>query len=483
MNWGVITRNVGIALICNAIFMFLSAAVAAVNGFDSSFSPLCLSAVITLMVGVFPLIFVRRTKDINTKEGLAILLFAWVLSCIFAMIPYVLWGGEFTLANAWFESASGITTTGATILNDIEALPKGLLFWRSSTHYIGGLGVVVFIMMILPSFGTVRFKMSKMDVDDISKSNYRYKSDTFLKVVVSVYLGITIAAFLLLLLAGMSPFDAANHALSVAATGGFSTKNASIAAFNSVWIEVILMFFMIVASLHFGLIYASFAGKSPKVLKNPITKFYLTTILVTSVLVTVNLLSQGSYDSFPDALRNGFFAVITTISTTGFAIADTNVWPVFSILILLYVGIQCGCSGSTTSGLRSDRVWLLLKASRAQLVKIAHPNAVISVKTGGQTIERDMLSSVAIYVLLYLLITLVMSVVYAALGFDFLGSISASVSMMSNVGPCFGSIGSSMSNFASAPAFAKLLMGLQMIVGRLGIYSILLVFVLYRRRA
>lgn len=463
--------------------MFLSAIVAAINGFDSSFSPLCLSAVITLMVGIFPLIFVKRTKDINTKEGLAILLFAWVLSCIFAMIPYVLWGGEFTLANAWFESASGITTTGATILNDIEALPKGLLFWRSSTHYIGGLGVVVFIMMILPSFGTVRFKMSKMDVDDISKSNYQYKSDTFIKVVVTVYLGITVAAFLLLLLAGMSPFDAINHALSVAATGGFSTKNASIAAFDSVWIEVILMFFMIVASLHFGLIYASFASKSPKVLKNPITKFYLITILVTSILVTVNLLSQGSYGSFGEAVRNGFFSVITTISTTGFAIADTNTWPVFSILILLYVAIQCGCSGSTTSGLRSDRVWLLLKASRAMLVKIAHPNAVISVKTGGQTIERDMLSSVAIYVLLYLLITLVMSIVYAALGFDLLSSISASVSMMSNVGPCFGSIGSSMSSFAAAPAFAKLLMGLQMIVGRLGIYSILLVFVLYRRRA
>ena len=483
MNWGVITRNVGIALICNAVFMFLSALVSALNGFDSAFSPLVLGGVITLMVGVFPLIFVGRTKDISTKEGLAILLFAWVLSCLFGMIPYVLWGGEFTLANAWFESASGITTTGATILNDIEALPKGLLFWRSSTHYIGGLGVVVFIMMILPTFGTVRFKMSKMDVDDISKNNYRYKADTFIKVVVTVYVGITLAAFLLLMLAGMSPFDAINHAMSVAATGGFSTKNASVAAFDSVWVEVVLMLMMIVASLHFGLIYASFAGRNLKVLKNPVTKFYLGTILVASLLVAINLLSQGSFDSPGEAFRNGFFSVITTISTTGFAIADTNCWPVFSVLILLYVALQCGCSGSTTSGLRSDRVWILLKASRAQLVKIAHPNAVISVKTGGWTIEREMVSSVAIYTLLYLLIVLVMAVVYAALGFDLLSSISSSVSMMSNVGPGFGSIGSSMSSFAAAPALAKFLMGLQMIVGRLGIYSILLVFILYRRRA
>ena len=183
MNLGVISRNVGIALICCAVFMFLSALVAALDGFDSSFSPLLLSAILTMMVGGFPLIFVRRHKDINTREGLAILLIAWFLSCIFSMLPYVLWGGEFTLVNAWFESASGITTTGATILQDIEALPKGLLFWRSSTHYIGGLGVVVFIMMILPSFGTVRFKMSKMDVEDISKNNYQYKSNKFIHVV------------------------------------------------------------------------------------------------------------------------------------------------------------------------------------------------------------------------------------------------------------------------------------------------------------
>ena len=483
MNLGVISRNVGIALICCAVFMFLSALVAALDGFDSSFSPLFLSAILTMMVGIFPLIFVRRHKDINTREGLAILLIAWFLSCIFSMLPYVLWGGEFTLVNAWFESASGITTTGATILTDIEALPKGLLFWRSSTHYIGGLGVVVFIMMILPSFGTVRFKMSKMDVEDISKNNYQYKSNKFIHVVVSVYLGITVCSFISLLLAGMPLFDAANHALSVTATGGFSTKNASIAAFNSPLIEWILIFFMIVASLHFGLIYASFATRSFKVLKNPITKFYLWTILIAGLLVAGNLIISGTIPNVWEALRHSFFTVVSTISTSGFGSTDTNVWPVFSILILIYAGIQCGCSGSTTSGLRSDRVYLTVKAARAQLIKIAHPNAVVQVKSDGQTIDRDMITSVSLYVLLYLLITLVMAIVYAAFGLDLLTSVSASVSMMSNVGPCFGTFGSSMSSFAAAPELAKVLMGIQMIVGRLGIYSILLVFILYRKSA
>lgn len=483
MNLGVISRNVGIALICCAVFMFLSALVAALDGFDSSFSPLFLSAVLTMMVGVFPLIFVRRNKDINTREGLAILLIAWFLCCIFSMLPYVLWGGEFSLVNAWFESASGITTTGATILKDIEALPKGLLFWRSSTHYIGGLGVVVFIMMILPSFGTVRFKMSKMDVEDISRSNYQYKSNKFIRVVVSVYAGITVCSFFSLLLAGMPLFDAANHALSVTATGGFSIKNASIAAYDSPLIEILLIIFMIIASLHFGLIYASFATRTFKVFKNPITKFYLATILISSLLVTINLMTSGTIPNLWQALRHSFFTVVSTISTTGFGSTDTNVWPVFSILILMYAAIQCGCSGSTTSGLRSDRVYLTVKAARAQLVKIAWPNAVVQVKSGGQTIDRDMITSVSLYVLLYLIITLLMAVVYAAFGLDLLTSVSASVSMMSNVGPCFGSFGSSMSNFSTAPELAKVLMGIQMIIGRLGIYSILLVFVLYRKRA
>lgn len=483
MNWGVISRNVGIALISCAVFMFLSALVAGLDGFDSSFSPLLLSAILTLMAGVFPLLFVRRHKDINTREGLAILLISWFLCCIFSMLPFVLWGGSFTLVNAWFESASGITTTGATILDDIEALPKGLLFWRSSTHYIGGLGVVVFIMMILPSFGTVRFKMSKMDVDDISKDNYKYKSNKFIRVVVSVYAGITICSFVSLLLAGMPVFDAANHALSVSATGGFSIKNASIAAYHSPVIEAILIFFMIVASLHFGLIYASFATRSFKVFKNPITRFYLATIAIAGVLVAANLVTSGTIPNVWEALRQSFFTVVSTISTTGFGSTDTNVWPVFSILILLYTAIQCGCSGSTTSGMRSDRVYLTVKAARAQLVKIAWPSAVVQVKSGGQAIDRDMITSVSLYVLLYLIITLVMAVVYAAFGLDLMTSVSASVSMMSNVGPCFGTFGSSMSSFNAAPELVKVLMGFQMIVGRLGIYSILLVFVLYRKRA
>lgn len=461
--------------------MLLSAIVSAVYGFDSAFSPLLLSSLITFLFGVFPLIFVRGGKDINTREGLAILMAAWLLSCIFGMLPYILWGGEFSVVNAWFESTSGITTTGATILNDIEALPHGLLFWRSSSHYLGGLGVVVFMMMILPSFGSVRFRMSKMEMADVSKDNYHYVSDKFIRVVVTVYLGLTVSAILALVLAGMPLFDAVNHAFSVCATGGFSVKNASIAAYGSVTIEIILMIFMILASLHFGLIYASFASRSFKVFKNPVTKFYLATILVISVAVGLNLLTGGIIDGFGNAMRVAFFEVISTISTTGFAIADTNGWPIFSTLLLLVAAIQCGCSGSTTSGLRSDRVWIVNLAARAQIIRLAHPNAVVQVRSGKTLVDGELLSSVTMYVLLYLLLTLFFALIYSFFGFDLLETLGVSVSMMSNVGPAFGSVGT-MSNFAAVAPLAKWIMGVQMIIGRLGIYSALMVLTIFDRR-
>jgi len=481
VNLGIISRNVGIALICNAVFMLLSAGVSVFHGFDTAFSPLLLSALITLLFGLFPLVFVRKGSDINTREGLAILLLAWLLSCLFGMLPYILWGGEFSLENAWFESASGITTTGATILKDIEALPAGLLFWRSSSHYIGGLGVVVFMMMILPSFGSVRFRMSKMEVMDVSRDNYNYVSVKFVRVVVTVYLGLTVAAFLSLLLAGMPAFDAINHAFSVVATGGFSTKNASIAAYDSFAIEAVLMTFMVLSSLHFGLIYASFATGTFKVFQNSVTKFYLGTILFSSLLIGAALFIGGIISNPAQSLRVSFFEVISTISTCGFAIADTNGWPVFATLILLFVAIQCGCSGSTTSGLRSDRVLILLNGAKAQILKMAHPNAVVQVRSGKTLVDRDLLTSVSMFVILYLLLTFVFSLIYSLFGFDLLETIGISVAMMSNVGPAFGSVGT-MSNFADVQAAAKVIMGFQMIIGRLGIYSVLMIFTLFGRR-
>ena len=290
MNIRAISRNIGIALIVDAVFMFVSVIVSALNGYDESFSPLLLSGILTFTTGVFPIIFVsEKQAEINIREGFAIIFFAWFLSCIFGMMPYALYGQEFSLINSWFESVSGFTATGATVLQDIEALPRGLLFWRSSTHYIGGLGVVLFMMIILPSIGSVKLKMSKVELVDVSKVNYNFKSNHLVKVIMSVYFGLTTALTLLLMVAGMGFFDAVNHAFCTVSTGGFSTRNASIGAFGSRWIEFIIMAFMLLSSLHFGLIYTSVTGRNLKLFKNPITKFFLLSIVVAVLLVAIDL--------------------------------------------------------------------------------------------------------------------------------------------------------------------------------------------------
>ena len=244
MNVKTISRNVGYALLVSALFMFLSILVSVANGNDSALAALLISFTITFTVGIFPFIFVRKSPEISLRDGYMIIVLSWLLSFIFGMLPYALWGGPFTIVNAWFESVSGFTTTGASILDDIEALPDSLLFWRSSTHFIGGLGVVVFLLLIIPTSSQMRLRLTSLELSSLSKREYRSGANKTVFIFTNVYLGMLMASFVCYLIAGMSPFDAINHAMSVTATGGFSTKNLSIGAFDSVPIDIITMVFM-----------------------------------------------------------------------------------------------------------------------------------------------------------------------------------------------------------------------------------------------
>jgi trk system potassium uptake protein TrkH len=454
--------------------MFLSAIVSGIYGFDSASSPLLLSSIITFLFGIFPLIFVRGGKDINTREGLAILMAAWLLSCIFGMLPYILWGGEFSVVNAWFESTSGITTTGATILNDIEALPHGLLFWRSSSHYLGGLGVVVFMMMILPSFGSVRFRMSKMEMADVSKDNYHYVSDKFIRVVVTVYLGLTVSAILALVLAGMPLFDAVNHAFSVCAAGGFSSKNLSIAAFDSRVIEGLTMIFMYLASIHFGLVYMAFATRSFKPLNNPILKFYTFGLLLFTVLLAL-ILKPGGYEAtWGDALWHSAFQVLCIGSSTGFAIVDNASWPLSARVITLFIGIIGGMAGSTAGGIKSDRFVMLIKTIARQVRLALHPSEVSSIRIGKSTVREEDLMPQLLYVSLFTIL-LALSVFLSLLyGVNTHSAFAASVSTLTNVGPALEELGT-MGSYNSVPDAAKILYSMNMFFGRIEIYPVLAV--------
>lgn len=476
MNLRVITKNIGLALLVDAGFMLLSAAVAAYYKFDSSFSPLLLSGMLTLMVALLPIIFVGKGQNrITTSEGLLILFLAWLLSCVFGVMPYALYGGEFSLENAWFESTSGFTATGATILQNVEALPRGLLFWRQATHFIGGLGVVVFMMIILPSAGTVKLRMRQLEVSDMSAGDYNFRSNKIVRVVLTIYVSLMVMCALLFILAGMTVFDAVTQAFSVVATGGFSTRNASLGAFGSRWIEIIAMCFMLISSLHYGLIYSSVTGRNLSVFRNPVVKFFFATIGIGIVLVFASLMLNGVYTNPLEALHQAAFNVVTLGSSTGLATVDTSVWPTFAIMILLYFSVQCGCSGSTTGGVKADRIWLLLRAVRSQIVRTIHPNAVVRIEWNGQSADSGMVNSVASYILIYIIILFICAALYSACGMDLVDSFTGSLACVSNVGPAFGSIGS-LSNYSQVPVVAKIVMALEMIVGRLGFYAAFSIF-------
>ena len=481
MNISVVARNIGIALLFNAMFMFLSAVVSVIFDFDSAFSPLLLSGVITFTTGLFPLIFVRKHEEIHIKEGFTIIVLAWILSCLFGMLPYVLWGGEFTLINAWFESVSGYTTTGGTILQDIEALPKSLLFWRSSTHFIGGIGVVVFMLLILPMVSTFKMRLTKLEMTSLSKENYKLRTKEAIRVISTVFVGLTLAAFGSYLLVGMEPFDAINHAFSVAATGGFSTKNASIGAFDSFWIEFVSVIFMILGGMHFGLIYATFAKRSTKLFTSAATKVYLGTIAVASVVIAVDLFSSKVEGGFWTTLWNSIFNTVSYISTTGFANVDCSVWPPLSVLILMFLSVQCACSGSTSGGLKTDRIIIFWKSFKVQLRKQMHPSAVIPVRVGSTVVESQLVSAVQLYVVVYFLFLFIGAAALCAMGVDYMDAFSASVSNLGNVGPGFGNVGS-LENFSQIPILGKFVLSAQMLFGRLEIYSLLIMFSIWKWR-
>lgn len=474
MNVKAISLNVGKALLVSALFMFLSIVVSVINGFDSAFSPLLISSMVTLIVGAFPFIFVRKAQPLSLRDGFLTIVLSWLLSFIFGMLPYVLWGGEFTLVNAWFESVSGYTTTGATILNDVEVLPDSLLFWRSSTHYIGGLGVVVFLLLVMPDASPYRLKLTNMELSSLSKEGYRYKSTKVVWVITRVYVGLTLLSFIALWAGGMSFFDALNHSFSIVSTGGFSTRNLSIAYYDSVLIEVVVMIFMAASAMHFGLIYSVFATRSFKPLNNTVVKYYFSSMIVLSIVSAIGLMRAGVYDSWGNAFLDASFNVVSYMSTTGFANCDNSHWPWIISFILIFASLQCGCSGSTTGGIKADRLVISMKAIVNEVKHRLHPSSVSHVRLGGQLLTEKTVTDVMMYVVIYMLVILVSIACVMLCGVDVSDAVSGVIASVGSVGPGVAELGS-LCNYSFQPAAAKLIWSFDMFLGRLEIYPIFIV--------
>lgn len=477
MKIDIVLRYVGMVLLLNAAFMFISALISLFNDLDTAFYPLLMSFIITSIVGLFPLIYVPTHQHLSSKEGYIVVIGSWIMSCMVGMLPYLIWGGEFTIANAWFESTSGFTTTGATILNDVEALPKGLLFWRASTHWIGGVGVVLFALVILPSIGRSKMTLSSVEMSSMARDNFRYNTQKILKIILVVYAGLTLAETILLCFAGMDLFDAITHSFSTLATGGFSTKNLSISYYNNIWIEIVIMIFMTAAGLHFGLIYATLKGKSNNLWSSEVSRFYFFTLIFWSIAIAVSLLFNNHYSSFGEALRYSTFQVISYNTTTGFASANDAMWTPFAMLIMTYLSIQCASAGSTTGGVKTDRVILLFKAIKARILKLQHPNAVVRIKLSGVTQEDSTVNTAVLLIAFYLVCLFVSTIFLSIYNYDLLTSFTASVASLGNVGPGFGQV-SNLDNMNFFPDTIKYWLTMLMLFGRLELFGLIHLFML-----
>ena len=440
------------------------------NNYDSAFSPLLLSSFMTSLLGIFPLFFVEKVDEIKTKEGYAIVVGSWLVACIVGMFPYLIWGGEFSMINAWFESVSGFTTTGASILNDIEFLPRGLLFWRSSSAWIGGIGVVMFALVILPSMGKSRHMLSNVEMSTIAKDNFHYRSKVIFRLLVTIYVGFTVITTIALKYSGMTWFDAVNHAMTSCGTCGFSTKNNSVAFWDSGLIEGVMMTAMTLSAIHFGVLYATLTGKRNNIFRSEVVRTFIIMMLVISVVIAISLVAGGVYSNFGQAMRHASFQVVSLSTTSGFATTDTNLWTPLAMVLLIFCSVICGCAGSTSGGMKVDRLLIASKVIRNRMKIQLHPNAVIRTKMGGMVQEESTQNLVMTFIVAYIMLTLIGTIIYTMFGCDLLTGFTASISCLSNVGPGFGEIGS-MSNFSELPVVLKLCSTLLMLIGRLEIFG------------
>ncbi len=475
MRVDVVLRYIGMVMLFIAGFMLLSAGISWLNGMDSSFYPLLLAALLTALLGAFPLIFVEKKVQLSNKEGFCIVVGSWLVACIVGTFPYLIWGGEFTLVNALFESVSGFTTTGATVLTDVEALPRGMQFWRISSTWIGGMGVVMFALVILPSMGRSKMTLSNVELSTLAKDNYRYRTQIIVRILLVVYVGLTLLSTVALKLAGMEWFEALCHGMSASATSGFSTHNASIAHYNSPLIDTILIIVMATAGIHFGLIYATVTGKRNNIARSEVTRWYLGMLLSGGLVIAVSIYAAGLYPTFSASFRYGLFQFVSLASTTGFATADTNLWTPLAVVILIFGSLVCGSAGSTSGGIKINRLVLAVKMMRARLKQQQHPNAVIRVRLDGVVQENEFLHTVMVFIVAYFILILAGTVFAALCGTDLTTAFTGSVAMLGNVGPGFGEVGS-MNTYAELPGALKLFGSLLMLFGRLEIFGLIQLF-------
>lgn len=476
MNLKVIIRILSFLLLIISGFMTIPAFIAAVN--NETAALLAFAATIGISFIFFfivDLIFRDAgTDNISTRDGFLFVSLSWIFASLIGALPFYISGAIPSLADAYFETMSGFTTTGASILTAVEPHPKSILFWRSLTHWLGGMGIVVLTVAILPALGIGGLQLISAESPGPTVDKLTPRITETAKILWFIYIGFTVIQVILLLSGGMNLFDSLAHTFGTVATGGFSTKNTSVAYYNSAYIDWVITIFMLLAGMNFSLHFWLLKGKLGNLSRDTELKGYFAIVIVSTLIITFDTFGK-SYSTISEALRYAAFQVATIITTTGFATADYEKWPFLSqavIFILMFIG---GCSGSTAGGVKVLRIVTLLKQGLNEMKYFIHPRGVFTLRINRLPVKKDIVYAISGFFFLYILFLLITTLVAASSGADVETSFTSALTTMGNIGPGFGKVGPT-DNFAFYPDYAKWWFSFAMLIGRLELYTVLILF-------
>ena len=477
-NTRMVFRTMGALLLIESVFMALALGVCLWYG-EADSNIFLFSTIVTLIAGVFGLLVGRKAESrMGEREGYVIVAMVWVVFSAFGLLPYYLSGQVPSFTDAWFESMSGFTTTGATIIPDLNCITHGLLFWRSLTQWIGGMGIIVLSIAILPIFGLNGMQLYAAEVTGLTYEKVSPRISDTAKMMWSIYVMLTATEILGLWLCGMPIFDAVCHSFSTIATGGFSTKNNSLAFYDSAAIHYLVTFYMFISGINFVILIYLLRGKVRNFVEDEEFRWYGVAVCVFAIALTLGLyIARPGWTGMhmERAFRDSIFTVISSMTSTGYTISDYMYWPVVAWVVIFFLMLTGACAGSTAGGIKWVRLSIILKNGVAEFQRRIHPNAIIPVKLSNKTVSQQTINNIMAFLIFYIFIIVVTAVIFCATGVNFDEAIGSAVSAIGNVGISIGQFGPS-GTYANFPVVAKWVMSFVMLIGRLEIFTVLLLF-------
>lgn len=472
MNYRLALKVIGNVLKYETILLFIPLAVALCYG-ESPY-PFLITILISSMISLFLIKLKGGKNDMYAKEGAITVGVAWIVISLIGSLPFYISGSIPSFVDAFFETVSGFTTTGATLLTEVEHLPKGILFWRSFTHWIGGMGVLIFMLALIPSLSSNTIHLLRAEAPGPEPGKIVPKIRETAKILYIIYFVLTLIQTILLMAAGLSFYDAVIHALGTAGTGGFSNMNSSVASFNNPAVEWIITIFMIIFGVNFSLYYQIIRGNIKNVLRNEELRYYLLIIVFSIAVITMNIYSISG-NNLSKAIRDSSFQVASIVTSTGFATADFNLWPTVSKMLIVFLMLIGAMAGSTGGGIKTIRIVIILKAIKREINKILHPKQIKSVKIDGKTVKEETISGVFLFIAAYIIIAVIAMFIISFDGFDMITTSTSVITALSNIGPGLEVVGPT-GNFSAFSGLSKIVLSFCMLAGRLEIYPMLVLF-------